>query len=83
MSKLLIINKERENKDSKGHYFKETLRQIKIGNKIILDHKKFYCKGWGERCTLAHYAYQLKRKGEGEWEIKHTESGLAEVTRIK
>ena len=50
---------------------------------VILDHEKFYCTGWGQRCTLAHYAYQLKRKGEGEWEIRHTNPGLAEVTRIK
>ena len=68
---------------SKANYFKETLKNIQIGSMVILDHKKFYCTGWGQRCTLAHYAYQLKRKGEGEWEIRHTNPGLAEVTRIK
>jgi len=70
-------------KNTKAYYFKETLLHIAVGTKVILDHKKYYCIGWGQRCTLAHYAYQLKRKGEGEWSIKHTGSGVAEVTRIK
>jgi len=59
------------------------LREIQVGTTVNLDHKKFYCEGWGQRCTLSHYAFQLKRKGEGEWKIRHIESGLAEVTRIK
>lgn len=80
---LIQIQKERTNKGSKAFFFKETLRQIPVGDKVILDHKKHYCTGWGQRCTLAHYVYLLKRRGEGEWEVKHSEPGIAEVTRIK
>ena len=69
--------------DTKAEYFKDTLRQIPVGTSVVLDHKKYYCNGWGQRCTLAHYASLLKRRGEGEWTIKHTERGMAEVTRVR
>jgi|TARA_Y100000296_G_C4978686_1_gene159513 hypothetical protein len=54
-----------------------------VGQAVRFDHTEFYCKGWGQRCTLAHYTSLLKTQGVGEWKIEHESVGMAIVLRTR
>ncbi len=56
---------------------------MKPGQIVRFDHTEFYCKGWGQQCTLAHYVSILKAQGVGEWKIEHENPGMALVIRLR
>jgi ketosteroid isomerase-like protein len=82
---MKVDNKEfvpKKSRQSKASRFQELLCTMEIGTAVKFDHTEFYCTGQGERCTLSHYTSLLKRKAKGEWKVKHTAIGMANVLRI-